>query len=162
MLTSNNQCSIYFFTVACVWPHATGVANTAHNWAEANSLPTTGVKCHWLNNWTSHWCKVLSFHWTTLMQDTLDITGAGYEYDFIWLYTGCSILVQWKDTTQVCSSGVTGGVQGREPPPWQAKCKNWAPILLIFQYSVLFWFSISYCFLRFSDVFGQFSGAFGF
>jgi len=26
------------------------------------------------------------------MQDTLDITGAGYEYDFIWLYTGYSVL----------------------------------------------------------------------
>jgi len=35
------------------------------------------------------------------MQDTLDITGAGYEYYFIWLYTGYSILVQLKDTTQV-------------------------------------------------------------
>jgi len=35
------------------------------------------------------------------MQDTLDITGAGHEYDFIWLHTGCSILVQLKDTTQV-------------------------------------------------------------
>jgi len=35
------------------------------------------------------------------MQDTLDITGAGDEYDFVWLYTGYSILVQLKDTTQV-------------------------------------------------------------
>jgi len=26
------------------------------------------------------------------MQDTLDVTGAGCEYDFIWLYTGYSIL----------------------------------------------------------------------
>jgi len=26
------------------------------------------------------------------MQDTLDITDAGYEYDFIWLYTDYSIL----------------------------------------------------------------------
>jgi len=26
------------------------------------------------------------------MQDTLDTTGAGYEYDFIWLYTGYSTL----------------------------------------------------------------------
>jgi len=25
----------------------------------------------------------LSFHWTILMQDTLDITCAGYECDFI-------------------------------------------------------------------------------
>jgi len=30
------------------------------------------------------------------MQDTLDITGAGYEYDFIWLYIDSSILVQFK------------------------------------------------------------------
>jgi len=28
------------------------------------------------------------------MQDTLDISGAGYENDFIWFYTGYSILVQ--------------------------------------------------------------------
>jgi len=38
------------------------------------------------------------------MRDTPDITGAGYEYDFTWLYTletGYSILVQWKDTTEV-------------------------------------------------------------
>jgi len=35
------------------------------------------------------------------MQDTLDIIGAGYECDFIWFYTGYSILVHWKDTTQV-------------------------------------------------------------
>jgi len=27
------------------------------------------------------------------MQDTLDVTGAGYEYDFILLYTGYSTLV---------------------------------------------------------------------
>jgi len=38
---------------------------------------------------------------------TLDITGAGYEYNFIWLYTGYSILVQLKDTTQVQNSDVT-------------------------------------------------------
>jgi len=35
------------------------------------------------------------------MQDTLDITGTGYEYDFIWLYTNYYILVLLKDTTQV-------------------------------------------------------------
>jgi len=37
------------------------------------------------------------------MQDTLDVTGAGYEYDFTWLHTfetRYSIRVQWKDTTQ--------------------------------------------------------------
>jgi len=51
------------------------------------------------------------------MQDTLDITGMGYEYDFIRLYIGYSILVQCKDTTQVYNSGVTEGVQGCEPLP---------------------------------------------
>jgi len=27
----------------------------------------------------------------------------------------------------VASSSVTDGGQGGELPPWQAKCKNWAP-----------------------------------
>jgi len=27
-------------------------------------------------------------------------------------------------------------------PPWQDKCQNWVPILLIFRYSVLSWFSV--------------------
>ena len=39
------------------------------------------------------------------MQDTLNIAGSSYEYDFSWLYTletGYSILAQWKDSTQVC------------------------------------------------------------
>jgi len=38
------------------------------------------------------------------MQDTLIITGAGYEYDFCWfstLETGYTLLVQWKDTSLV-------------------------------------------------------------
>ena len=69
----------------------------AHHWAQ----------CYSLNNWISHWCKVSSFRWTTLMQETRDITGAGYECDFILLYIGYSILVRWKDTTQVYNSGVT-------------------------------------------------------
>ena len=46
------------------------------------------------------------------MEDTLDITNAGYEYDFTWLYaleTSYFILVQWNDTTQVYNSAVTGG-----------------------------------------------------
>jgi len=54
-----------------------------------------------------HWCKALSLHWTAPTQVTLDITGAGYEYDFTRLHsldTGYSILVQWKDTTQRMSS----------------------------------------------------------
>jgi len=43
------------------------------------------------------------------MQDALDVTGAGCEYDFIWLYADYSILVQWKDTTQVYNNGATDG-----------------------------------------------------
>jgi len=46
-----------------------------------------------IDHFENHWCKVSRFHWTTLMQDTLDITGAGYEYDFIRLYTGYSIFL---------------------------------------------------------------------
>jgi len=49
------------------------------------------------------------FSLDTLMQDTPDITGKDYEYDFILLNTGYSILVQWKNTTQVYNSGVTDG-----------------------------------------------------
>jgi len=96
------------------------------------------------------------------MQDTLNITGAGYEYDFIWLYTGYSILVQWKDTTQVYNSGVTDRDTRVLTSPWQAKCKNWATILLLFRYSVFFWFSVC-CFCVFRKFFGLlFSCDFGF
>ena len=116
-----------------------------------------------VKNWISHWCKVSCFHWTTLMQDTLVITCPGYEYGFIWLYASYSILVQWKNTTQVHNSGVTDGNTRVQTSPLTSKCKNWAPILFIFRYSVLLWFSVSCCFLRFSEVFGLlFSGDFGF
>jgi len=105
---------------------------TVHNWAETHRLPTTGGQCYWLNNWISHWCPVLSFHWTFLMKDTPDIICAGYEYDFTWLYgleTGYSILVQWEDTTQVYNSAVTeGGARVPTPSPCQGKYKNWALI----------------------------------
>jgi len=53
---------------------------TAQNWAEAHNW----AQCYSLNNWISHWCKVSCVDWTTLTQDTLDITGASYDYDFIW------------------------------------------------------------------------------
>ena len=59
-------------------------------------------------NFLAIWRKVLSFHWTTLMQDALDIPGAGCECHFTWLFTlesGYSILVQWKDTIQVFNRG---------------------------------------------------------
>ena len=137
-------------TVPYVWFHATGAAKwpittvarlnkkcwMAHNWAEVHNW----AHYYSLHNWISHWCKVSYLHWTTLMRDTLDITGAGCEYDFIWLYTGYSILVRWNDTTQVYNSGVTDGVQGCEPLPWQARCKNWATFCLYFgiQYFLVF------------------------
>jgi len=145
-------------------PTATSVARpskkcwTVHNWADALHWAVLFVK----NNWISHWCKVSSFHWTTLMQNTLDITGAGYEYDFIWLYPGYSILVLWKDTTQAYNSGVTDGVQGCEFLPWQAKCNNWSHILLIFRYLVLFWFSVSWFLSYMEEIRLLFSGDFKF
>ena len=102
------------------------------------------------------------FSLDTLMQDTLDITGADYENDFILLYTGYSVLVQWTNTTQVYNSGVTDGRTRVQTPLWQAKCKNWVSILLIFRYSVLFWFSVNF-FLRFVEIFGLLLyGDFGF
>jgi len=39
------------------------------------------------------YCKVLSFHWITLMH-ILDITSAGYEYDFTKLSS-----IPWKPDT---------------------------------------------------------------
>lgn len=53
------------------------------------------------------------------MPDPL-VLGARYEQDFTWLYaseTGYSILVEWKDTTQVYNSGVTDvGTRVRTSP----------------------------------------------
>jgi len=71
---------------------------------------------------------------------TLDIAGAGYEYNFTWLYTGYSILVQLKDTTQVKNNGVTDEGTRVRTSPWLDKCKNWVPIFLYFgmQYAFLF------------------------
>jgi len=50
----------------------------------------------------------VSFHWTPLMQYRLDITGTGYDYKFILLYTLetsysivvlCSEKIQHSSTT---------------------------------------------------------------
>ena len=49
----------------------------------SDSVHLCWEQCYSLNDWICHWCKIWSFHWKTLMQDTLDVTGAGYEYDFI-------------------------------------------------------------------------------
>ena len=99
------------------------------------------------------WCKVSSSHRTTrckihwILQARATNT---ISHDCIpvilFLY---SERIQHRSTTVV---GLTG-VQGCEPPPWQDDCKNWAPILLIFRYSVLFWFSVSCCFFA---LFGSF------
>jgi len=135
VLTSNNQCC---YSGLCLIPRNRRSKHgwTAHNWAEVHH----SAQCYSLNNWIPHWCKVSSFNWTTLVQGTLDITG--YEYDFIWLHTAYSIIIQWQDTTQVYNSGVTDGDAGMRTSPLQAKCKNWAFVLHIFWYSVLFWFSV--------------------
>jgi len=39
---------------------------------------------------------------------------------------------------KVVHSGVTDGGQGGKPPPWQAKCKNWAPFSWNFDISYSF------------------------
>ena len=74
--------------------------------------------------------KVSRSHWTTPMQGTLDITGAGYEYALyayipvmLFLHKGYnSVLQQWCDWrgTKVQTS------------PWLVKCKNEVPFCLYF------------------------------
>ena len=65
------------------------------------------------------------------------------------LFYSCTV----KGTTQSLNNGVTDGGSRVRTSPWQDKCKNWVPILFIFRYSVLFWFSVSpwffSCFGRF-------------
>jgi len=43
------------------------------------------------------------------------------------------------------TSGVTDGGKGASHPPWQAKCKNWGPLILIilWDFSWLLFFCIS-------------------
>jgi len=77
------------------------------------------------------------------MKDTLDITGVGYEYDFIWLHTGYYILVQWKSRTQVYNSGVThGGTRVRTSPlpHLQVNSKTEPPFCLYFGIQYFFGF----------------------
>jgi len=156
MLTSNNQCSLYFLQQPVfdstqpaqqTRPTTASVARTnkkcltAHNWAEAPYW----AQCYSLNNWISHLCKFLVFighfwckiHWILQARATNTIL-----YDcvpvILFLY---SERIQHRSKTVVWVTGV----QGCEPPPWQNKCKNWTPILVIFRYSVLFWFSVIRC-----------------
>ena len=62
------------------------------------------------------------------MQDTSDITAAGYEFESTWLYTvetGYSILIQWKDTSQMYNNGVTdGGAKVRTSTPGKLNVKT--------------------------------------
>ena len=55
---------------------------------------------------------MLSFHWTGLKQDTSDMRGARYEYDFTWLYilkSGFSILEVRGYNTLYNGGATTGG-----------------------------------------------------
>jgi len=115
---------------------------TVHNWAEAPYW----AQCYSLKNWISHWCKF----WVLIGQFWCNIDwilqARATNAFFIWFYTGYSILVHWKDTTQVCTTVVwLTGVQGCEPPPWQDKCRNWDPFCLYFGIRVLFWFLVICC-----------------
>jgi len=82
------------------------------------------------------WWKI---HWILQVRATNAIL---YDCIRVILFL-CRERIQHRSTTVVWLTGV----QGCKPPPWQNKCKKWAPILLIFWYSVL-WFSIS-CFFAF-------------
>jgi len=128
---------IVFFTVAYVWSHATGAA---HNWAKANSLPTTGVQCYWLNNWISHWCMCWVFigqlwckmHGILPARDTNAIL-----YDCIpVIIFFCSERIQHRPATVAWLMGYRARTS-----PWQAKRKNWAPFSYISVFSTLLVFS---------------------
>jgi len=129
----------------------------AQNWAETHSLPTTGAQYFWLNNRISHWWKVSSFLWTTLMQTAPGITGAGYEYDLTWLYTletSYSIFAQRDDTTQVCTRRVI------DVNPWvqtsrlaELNVKTGPHLDYISAFSILLLFSRLLCFLKVSGLF---------
>jgi len=56
------------------------------------------------------------------MQDTLDITGAGYEYNFIWLYAGYSVLAQERIQHRSATVVWLTGVQGANLTPDQGCC----------------------------------------
>ena len=59
----------------------------------------------------------------------------------------------WQWCEQWCDWHRSTTVVRLRTSPWRDKCKNWAPILLVFRYSILFCFSVSCCFLAF---FGSF------
>ena len=55
---------------------------------------------------------------------------------------------------RINGSGVTDGGQGCGPPPWQAKCKNWAPLLAcisVFKFLLIFRFLFLAFFKDFSE-----------
>jgi len=52
----------------------------------------------------------------------------------------------------VKASGVTDGRQGGELPPWQAKCKHWAPLAD----KIFLWFLTGCCLIAFFGVFSLF------
>ena len=108
---------------------------TAHNWAKAHSLLTTGVQCCRLNSWISHWCKAgvgnPRLAWTFNIVNGFPSLGAKcwVFISQLWckiyrilqalttktILHGCIpwkpviILVQWEHATKVCNSGVNGG-----------------------------------------------------
>jgi len=88
--------------------------------------PNHWEQCFSLNNWISHWCKVSSFHRTLWCK-------------IHWMLQA-QIMIRFYIIVHRLFC-----IQGWKPHLWQAKCKTRVSILLIFRYSVLFWFSVN-CF----------------
>jgi len=58
-------------------------------------------------------------------------------------------------------SGVTDGVQGCAPPPWQAKCKKWAPLFACISGFCFLLIFVGFVFSVFQKFLVVFSGDFG-
>ena len=65
-----------------------------------------------------HFCSNFALHYSELRDFAQNV-----KYGF---YTNLS---SETDRYRLTTRGVTEGEQGCAPPPWQAKCKKWAPLL---------------------------------
>jgi len=62
----------------------------------------------------------VGYPWATLMQDTLDITGAGYEYYFTWLYI---LEIDYSRGEQLSARGsIQDKSSNLQFPPYYSKC----------------------------------------
>jgi len=152
VLTSNNQCSIYFLQQPMfdptqpaqqTRPTTASVARTnkkcltAHNWPEAPYW----AQCYSLNNWISHWCKFWVFirqfwckiHWILQARATNAIL-----YDFIRVILLLYIeRIQHRSIQQWCD---WREFKGANLPPDKINAETEPPFWLYFGIQYFFGF----------------------